>query len=153
MTSSSPKRLGLALSGGGSRGIAHVGALQVLAEAGIEIHAVAGVSAGAVVAAALAAGLSIDRITEMTQRFNWRQIARPAWPHRGFISFAPLERFLVRELGDLDITQLKLPFAAQATDVVTGESVVFLSGRLAPRVRASCTVPPVVQPVEIDGRL
>ncbi|RME81035.1 MAG: patatin-like phospholipase family protein [Caldilineae bacterium] len=148
------KRLGLALSGGGTRGLAHVGALQVLAETGVEWHAVAGTSVGSLVGAVLAAGKSVTDLSEMAHRLRWRHLARPVWPRRGFLTLAPLERFLTGILGaDLRIEDLPLPYACVATDVMTGAECVFRSGRLAPRVRASCSVPGVFQPVDIDGRL
>lgn len=147
------KRLGLALGGGGARGFAHVGVVQVLEEAGIRIDAVTGASAGAVAGLCVATGCGAKALTELAYRFAWRRVARPAWPRRGFISFTPLQRFLIGEFGDITFSDLQLPFACMGADPMTGREVVFREGRVAPCVAASAAIPPVVQPVEIDGRL
>lgn len=153
MTPKPQKRLGLALGGGGARGLAHVGVLQVLDEAGIKIHAIAGTSVGSLIGVALAARRSVLEITSVSRRINWLHLARLAWPHHGFISFEPMERFIINWLGDITFADLKMPFVCVATDVLTGAVTVFDEGRIAPRIRASSSVPPFVQPVEIDGSL
>ncbi len=144
------KRLGLALGGGAARGFAHVGVLQVLFEAGIQVHTVTGTSVGSLIGAALAAGKTCDEITYFGERVGWLSLTRAVWPRRGFLTFQPLERMLVDWLGDLDIENLVLPFGCVVTDALTGEARFFCEGKLAPRVRASCSVPPIVQPVLID---
>lgn len=153
MTALQQKRLGLALGGGAARGLAHVGVVQVLAEAGIEIHAVAGASAGAMIGAAVAAGRPASEIMQIGRGLGWWKLARPRWPRRGFLTFAPLERLLRRWLGDVNIEDLPTPFACVATHALSGQVRIFRTGKLAPRVRASCSVPVVVQPVEIEGEL
>ncbi len=149
----SPKRLGLALGGGGARGMAHVGVLRVLEREGIQVHCVAGTSVGSLVGAAYAAGLDADALLEMALRIRWRDIARPVWPRQGFISFARLETYIVNLLGDLTFAELQRPYAAVAADLITGEEVILRRGRVAPAVRASCSVPGIVVPAEIEGRL
>lgn len=146
------KRLGLALGGGAARGFAHVGVLQALAEAGIWPDIVVGTSVGAVIGAGVAAGKNIDEIDRIARRINWGRIAHLSWPRRGFFSFAPLERFLVRWLGDLSIEELPLCYGCVAADALTGWPRLFRDGRLAPRVRASCSVPLAVRPVLIEDR-
>jgi NTE family protein len=135
------------------RGLAHIGVLSVLEREGIPIDYVAGTSAGSLIGAVYSAGLSVEEILEFATRLHWWNIARPVWPVRGFVSFDKMERWLVKELGDLDIADLKLPYAAVATDLRTGQPVCFRQGKLAPAVRASCSVPGVVTPVELDGHL
>jgi NTE family protein len=147
------KRIGLALGGGVVRGAAHVGVLSVLERAGIPIDCVAGTSAGALVGAGYCAGLGIQRIREMALRMRWRDIAGLTWPSRGWITFDKLERWLVATVGDPSFADLKLPFAAVATDMESGQSVVLREGRVALAVRASSSVPGVVTPVELGGRL
>jgi NTE family protein len=153
MTSKTAVRLGLALGGGGARGLAHVGVLQILDEAGIKINAIAGTSVGSLVGVALAANRSVLEITSVSKRINWFHLARLAWPRRGFISFVPMERFIINWLGDITFADLKMPFVCVGMDVLTGAVKVFDEGRIAPRIRASSSVPPFVQPVEIDGVL
>jgi NTE family protein len=147
------KRVGLALGGGVGRGLAHIGVLNVLERAGISIDCVSGTSAGSIMGAVYCAGLGLERIRQEAQRLRWHHIASPAWPSRGLVSFHKLERWLVGKLGDLTFADLKIPFAAVATDLQTFEPVVLCKGRLAPAVRASCSFPGFVTPTEIDGRL
>ena len=146
-------RVGLALGGGLARGMAHVGALAVLSEAGIPIHAVAGTSAGALVGAFYSAGLTMAEIEYVAAKIRWRDIARPAWSRYGFVSFAKIEEMVTRLLGDVKFDDLERPFAAVTCDIQTGEEVVLTDGRVAPAVRASSSVPGIVTPRRIDGRL
>lgn len=146
------KRLGLALSGGGARGMAHVGVLQVLDEAGIPIACIAGTSAGSLAGAVYAGGYRGARLAELALAVRWRDIARPSRSRAGLISFGPLESYLDYLLGDPTFADLEIPYAAVAGDLDTGQAVVLHEGRLAPAVRASCSVPGLVTPVDLDGR-
>jgi NTE family protein len=147
------KRVGLALAGGGARGMAHVGVIRALERAGIPVDCIAGTSAGSLVGAAYAAGLNGDQLLEMALQIRWHDILRPVWPRQGFISFARMESYLARILGDLTFAELKIPYAAVTADLATGKQVVLREGRVARAVRASCSVPGIVTPVEVDGRL
>jgi NTE family protein len=147
------KRIGLALSGGISRGPAHVGVLNVLVQAGIPIDCVVGVSAGSIIGAVYCAGVPLKQMNELAMKVGWRRIARPVWPRRGFLSFKKLERFLADLIGDVEFRQLKIPFAVVATDLLSGEPVVLMEGRVATAVHASCAVPGFIEPVERAGRL
>ncbi|MCO6452335.1 MAG: patatin-like phospholipase family protein [Caldilineales bacterium] len=147
------KRLGLALGGGGSRGLAHVGVLQVLHEAGVRVDAVAGTSVGSILGYALAAGKSVDEITELSRTINWFHLARLTLPSRGFISFDSMEKYLIRKIGDYTFDQLTMPFVCIGTNALTGEEHEFCMGRVAPCVRASSSVPPLVTPIAIDGQV
>jgi NTE family protein len=147
------KRVGLALSGGVARGPVHVGVLSVFEQAGIPIDCVAGTSAGAIVGAAYCAGVQIPELRALALQANWRTFSRPVWPSRGLVSFARMEPWMESQVGVLDIRDLAIPFAPVATDLESGERVILRRGRLAAAVRASCSVPGVVTPVEIDGRL
>ncbi len=147
------KRVGLALSGGAARGLAHVGVLQVLEREQVPVDCIAGTSAGSLVGAAYAAGVRGDQLLQIALKVRWRDIARPVWPRMGLFSFARLESFLISIAGDLTFADLKIPYAAVTTDLETGQPVILQEGRVAPAVRASCSVPGVVIPVELDGRL
>jgi NTE family protein len=133
--------------------MAHVGVIRVLEREGIPIDCIAGTSAGSMVGAAYAAGLRADRLLEMALQLHWRNIARFVWPHQGFISFARLESHIVDLVGDLSFADLEMPYAAVTADLATGDQVVLTEGRLAPAVRASCSVPGIVTPVEWNGQL
>jgi NTE family protein len=147
------KRVGLALSGGGARGLAHVGVIGLLEREGIPIDCIAGTSAGSLVGAAYAAGLHAQELLELALKLHWHDIARPAWPRGGLVSFEKMEQWLVKTFGDLTFADLRLPYAAVAADLASGELVTLREGRLAPAVRASCSVPGVVIPAAIEGRL
>lgn len=151
--SSSRPRVGLALSGGIARGPVHVGVLSALAHAGIPIDCIAGASAGSLVGAAYCAGLSMPRMRQLALQTGWRHVVSLNWPRRGLISFERLEPFMVDWLGDLRVESLPVPFAAVATDLHRGEQVVLTDGRLATAVHASCAVPGIVAPVEVNERL
>jgi NTE family protein len=84
---------------------------------------------------------------------RWWHLARPVWPVRGFVNFDRLARYLVHCLGDLDFSDLAVPFTAVATDIQNSRPVALNTGRLATAVQASCSVPGFVTPVELDGRL
>ncbi len=147
-------KVGLALGGGVVRGFAEVGVLMALEDAGIKADVVTGTSVGSIVGAFVAAGYSCAEISEVTVHLRWTGMARIAWPGRGgWISFYKLEQFVRRTLNDPTFADLKLPFAAVATDLMTGNPVVLTEGSVARAVTASSAVPGLVVPVEIDGKL
>lgn len=145
-------RVGLALSGGAARGLAHVGVLTSLIKAGVPIDMVSGCSAGAVVGAVFCAGMSIELIRHYVPFMSWHRLIRPVRSNRGLLELGRLERWLVMMVGDLYFEDLKLPLALVAMDAYTGELVILRKGRLAPAVRASCSVPGIFAPVKINGR-
>ena len=146
------KRLGLILSGGAAFGLAHIGALQVLEEAGVRIDAVGGASVGALIGAAVAAGKSVREITQVAYRIHWLHLARPWLSRYGFVSFRKLEWVMNQWLNHATFADLKLPFICVGTDVLTGEPRVFREGNVAHAVRISASVPPIVIPAQKDGR-
>lgn len=152
MSENGRPRVGLALGGGVARGIAHIGVLSVLERAGIPIDCVAGTSMGAIVGAAYCAGLEVDAIKEMASRTGWFQVTRPLLSLDGMFTFARMEQWIEDTIGEFDVRDLAIPFAAVASDLVTGERVILSRGRMCTAVRASCSVPGFVPPVEIDGK-
>jgi NTE family protein len=147
------KRIGLALSGAVGRAAAYVGVLSVLEREDIPIDCVSGSSAGALIGAAYCAGIEIERLRQIALNVRWWDIATLTWPRRGFVSFERLEHWLIGLIGDLTFAQLKRPLAVVATDLESGSPVVIKEGRVAPAVRASCSVPGIVVPVELNGRV
>jgi NTE family protein len=145
-------QIGLALSGGAVRGIAHLGVLSSLIKAGIPIDLVAGCSAGAVLAALFCYRTPIEDIHALIPHLSWRRLARPIRSNKGLLTMDRLERWLMMLIGDLAFSDLKIPLAIVAMDVETGERVILQDGRLARAVRASCSVPGIITPVEINGR-
>lgn len=145
--SSKRRKVGLALSGGGARGPAHIGVLRVLEREHIPIDVVAGVSAGAVTGALYCAGVPLDDMLRALKDFRWRRILSLTWPLHGLVSFAKLEKYLIHWIGDVWFSELKKPFAVGATDLLTGRPIIFTTGRVAPLVRASCSIPGLVAPL------
>jgi NTE family protein len=133
--------------------MAHVGVIRVLEREGIPIDCIAGTSAGSLAGAAYAAGVRGQGLLDIALHLHWRDIARPVLSRYGLVSFARLETYLAQALGDPTFADLALPYAAVAADLATGEQVVLTEGRVAPVVRASCSVPGIVTPVELGGRL
>src|SRR5437588_5249055 len=148
-------RIGLALSGGAGRGIAHVGVLRALTENQIPIDAIAGASAGALAGGSFAAGLSIDDLEEMARGFRWRHTQRFSFSRLGLQSNARMEKFLRANLPVTRFEDLKIPFAAMVTDLRKGELIVLSDhGDLPFAIRASCCIPFFMAPIEDDkGRL
>src|SRR5438270_4555413 len=118
-------RIGLALSGGAARGIAHVGVLRALEENNIPIDAIAGASAGALVGGSYAAGLSIEQLQKMAHGFRWRHTARLSFSRLGLQSNARMEKYLRACLPVTRFEDLKIPFAAMDTDLRKVSLIVF----------------------------
>lgn len=148
-------RIGLALSGGAARGIAHVGVLRALEENAIPIDAIAGASAGALIGGCYAAGLSIAQLEAMARKFRWRHISRFSFSRLGLQSNQPMEKFLRANLPVTRFEDLRIPFAALATDLQTGTAVVMRdTGDLTLALRASNCLPAFYVPVrDAEGRL
>ena len=155
ITHSNRPRIGLALSGGAARGIAHVGVLRALEENHIPIDAIAGASAGALVGGSYAAGLSIKELEEMARGFRWRHTARFSFSRLGLQSNARMEKYLRGRLPVTRFEDLKIPFAAMVTDLRKGTPIVFRDeGDLPFAIRASACIPAVYVPIRDDqGRL
>ena len=147
-------RLGLALSGGAARGIAHVGVLKVFAEAGIHVDCVAGTSAGALVGGALAAGMPVEEIEKIGRELRWRDLGRMTLSRLGVQSNALLEEYIRAHFPRTRFEELEVPFAAVACDLRTGGAVVMRDeGDLGFAIRASCAVPGWYVPVtDAEGR-
>jgi NTE family protein len=150
--SSGPK-IGLTLSSGGAKGIAHIGVLKVLEEAQVPVHILAGTSMGGVVAAIYAAGRSADEIAALAHSlrlFDITQRDRTGW---GLVSQDKIANLLREALGgDLTFAQLKLPLALVAADVETGEEVVIREGSVVEGVLATTALPIVFPPLRWQGR-
>jgi len=182
-----PPRIGLVLSGGGARGLAHIGVIRALEERNIKIHAITGTSMGAIVGALYASGKNPDEIEAIALGINWSDAfsdepARDKLSYRrkkvsrdylvktqatldgGIINLPKgviqgqnlqlmLQRLFLHVSQVTNFDHLKIPFRAVASDLVTGDAVVFASGSLATAVRASMSIPGLFAPVEIDGKV
>lgn len=145
--------IGIALGGGGARGIAHIGVLRALEENDIKVSYISGTSIGALVASYYAFGKSIDDISEIGEELNFTSVIGLSLQKRGLFSTRSLEKMIIRDLGDVNIEDAKIPLAICATDISTGEQVILERGNLAKAVCASTAIPGIFIPVEIDNRI
>ncbi len=146
--------LGLALGGGAARGFAHVGVIQVLEEAGIQPELVVGTSAGSLVAALYASGKNSAQLKRIAETMEEAEITDWMMPilNRGALRGEALARYVNNQVNGRLIEQMKLPLGIVATDLHSGEPVLFRRGNTGAAVRASSAVPAVFQPVKIGTR-
>jgi NTE family protein len=144
------RQLYLALSGGGAHAAAHAGVLKVLDEERVAVAGLAGVSGGALVAAAWAGGADLDQLVEQASRLHpWMWVR--GWGG-GLLSGTRLGAMIDEFLPVPNFEALKVPVAVLATDVDNGEAVIFKEGPLRDPVRASCSFPGVFPPMPLGGR-
>jgi NTE family protein len=154
---SHPYRFGLALGGGTARAFAHVGVLDVLAEAGLAPDIVSGTSFGALIAAHYALFADTEKLLHWTHDFPtlevWEQGLDFGLHRAALVEGGRVERWLERTLfHGATFADLKLPLRVTCMDVDTGELVVLERGSLAGAVRASCALPVLTRPVVVEGR-
>lgn len=147
-----PPRVGLALGGGAARGFAHIGVIQVLEENGIKVDLVAGTSAGSLVAALYASGKTGAEMAALADSMDESAFTDWAFPGRGLIRGEGLARYVREKTRGLQIEQMRVPLGIVATDLDTGEPILFQRGDPGVAVRASSAVPAVFQPVRIGLR-
>jgi NTE family protein len=149
------KKVGLALSGGAARGLAHVGVLRILEKEGIPIHMITGTSAGAVAGAAYAWSHDTSHITRAVLDSRWRRtssILDLSFPRNGLIKGKKIRDFFISFFGgNIKFKDLRIPYACVATDIDTGEEVVISRGSVADALRASISVPGIFNAVKFEG--
>ncbi len=146
-------RIGLALSGGTAKSVAHVGVIRALAEAGVTVDVVAGTSGGSIVATMFATGMPLETLDAIARSMSWRKLIKLKLTRLGFISSRRIEDFVRETIGDVHFEDLRIPCGVVATNLVTGDKRVFREGPVARAVRASCSIPQVYLPVEIGGEV
>ena len=149
-----PPKLGLALGGGAARGFAHIGVIQVLEEAGLRPDFVAGTSAGSVVAALYASGKTGAQLQQIGESMEEAAITDWTLPvfNSGILRGDALAKYVNQQVGGRAIENMTLPLGIVATDLYSGEMMVFQKGDTGKAVRASSAVPAIFQPVKISGR-
>ncbi len=150
------KRIGLAISSGGAKGLAHVGVIQVLEENNIPIAAVAGASMGAYVGALWCAGYKGHQLRDLAEEIQTPQTLRELTdliipPTRGLFGGFKAKAHLRRSLGDITFDRLSRPLFVVAADIETRERIVFHEGKVIDAVHASCAMPGVIVPVDHQG--
>lgn len=144
--------IALALGGGFARGFAHLGVLKVFQKYDIKVSHIAGSSVGSILGAAYASGAPLERIMDVCRTLRFRDIARWRVSRLGLASNQRLATLMDRVFGSRQFEDLKIPLAVVATDLSTGEPVVFTSGNLVDAIRASCAFPGLFEPVQIGTR-
>ena len=147
-----PPKVGLALGGGAARGFAHIGVIQVLEEAGIQVDLVVGTSAGSVVAALYASGSGGLALSKLADGMDESTLTDWAFPGRGLLRGEALAKYIRDNVGGKSIEQMRIPLGIVATDLDTGAPILFRRGDPGVAVRASSAVPAVFQPVRIGTR-
>ena len=152
-------KIAIVLGGGGARGLAHIGVLKVLREENIPIDIVVGTSVGALIGAVYCAGEPMYKIERMGETVQWNNLTNLSNTSlirllisEHLLSTDKIEKYLNEKIGKKNFSDLKIPFACVATDLVTGERVVFREGEVALAARASSTIPGLFDPVEYRHR-
>jgi NTE family protein len=145
-------RVGLALAGGFARGIAHVGVIRALRNAGVPIDVVAGTSVGALIGACYCAGVPLNDMQRIARTTTFADFGRwtPSW--LGLANNLRMERYLERFTSIKTFEELTTPLAIAASDINEGVSVFYTRGLLGPPMRGSCAYPGLFVPIQFEGR-
>ena len=144
-----PAKVAVVLGAGASKGFAHVGVLKVLESQKIPIHLIVGTSAGSFVGSLYAYGYDVFQLQTMAMALLKDDVVDWTLPDNGFIRGEKLENFINKTVRQTPLERMKIPFLAVATNLKTGEEIVFATGNTGRAVRASCSIPGVFQPVRI----
>ncbi len=145
-------KIALVLGGGGTRGFAHVGVIKALEVQGIVPDIIVGTSVGSAIGALYAAGYTGFQLQEMSIPMKEERVLAWSMPNRGLFTGKPLETFINQAVKNAPLEKLRRTFAVVATDLASGEKIIFRTGNTGIAVSASCAVPGVFQPVVINGR-
>jgi NTE family protein len=148
-----PYRVGLGLSGGGAKGIAHLGVIKALEEYGLKPEIISGVSAGAIVGALYADGKTPEEICKFFKDSSFFKFVNVIMPRRGFMSSQRFEVMLTNSLKARTFEELSMPLIINATEVIEGKNEYFSTGSLIDKVVASASVPIFLTPKEIEGKM
>jgi len=145
-------KIGIALSGGGVRGISHLGVLKALNESGIMPTKVSGTSAGAIAGAMYCQGYSPEEILKIIVETNYFKFMRPAISLTGILKMDAMESLFKIYLAHNDFSQLKTTLSVAATDIKKGKAVYFSEGELIKPIMASSCIPGMFDPIVIGNR-
>ncbi len=144
-------RFGLVLSGGGIRGVAHLGLLKALEEREVNIDIMAGTSAGSIISMLYCFGFSVERILEIILDIRTLRLVRPAMSLKGVLNMNSVKQYLTEFVKKDDFSALRLPLVVAATNLRKGETTYFSKGSVIDAVCASSCIPVLFNPVKIDG--
>jgi NTE family protein len=148
-------KIALVLGGGGARGLAHIGVLKVLEKNHLPIDIIVGTSIGALIGGFYAARTSIELIEKMALSVDLKFVAKmlaPSFSTSGLVDGERVRSFLGKFLGEIKIEDMTIPFSSVATDLTTGEEVIFTSGSLVDAIMASIAIPMLFNPVHYQNR-
>ncbi len=145
------KQFVLCLGSGGIRGFTHIGVLKALEENNIQLRAFCGTSVGSLVAVLSASGLAAIEIEKMALSIKPRELLDLTFPLNGFLKGIKLKKFIEKEIHSRNLEDLNIPVHIVATKASDGSACIFSSGAAAERVQASCSIPSVFRPTQIDG--
>ncbi len=148
-------KIGLALGGGGARGLAHIGVIKVLLENDIKIDFISGTSMGAIIGAFYCVSEDIKKIEKQAKVTDWKKILSLVDPSlkEGILEGKKVYNFIKKEIGSISFSDLSIPFSVVSTDLKTGEPVVFKKGKdVAWAVRASISLPIIFKPIKMEGK-
>lgn len=145
------KKIGLALGGGATLGAAHIGIIKALDEANIPIHCVSGTSIGALVATFFAFDKNYDSIHDIAVNMTWKDVAKISISKYGLFANAKIEHFIKNHIGNVTFKEAKIPMAFVATNILNGKKIILKEGSIAKAVAASCCIPGIFKPVEINN--
>ena len=146
-------RIGLVLSGGGARGICHLGVIKALEEFNVKVHAIAGTSAGSITGAFYSYGYRPEEIVKIITSTSFAKSLRLAWAWTGLLSIDGLREMIIKYIPENSFEALKIPVTIAATEIRKGKIEYFTQGELAPAILASSCVPAVFNPVQFNGGL
>ncbi len=147
------RKVTLVLGGGTARGLAHIGVLKVLERERIPIDNIVGTSMGALIGAAYATGVPLEKMEERAHKFSVKKLLDPTLPKIGLLSGDKLENIIKDTLEGRGFEHCKIPLTVVTTDIEKNEEIPHKKGNLSKIVRASCSWPGIFNPVRIDGRL
>ncbi len=145
------KTLGLALGSGGSRGVAHIGFLRALEEAGIKPDYICGCSMGSVVGAAYAKGMPAEELWQAVSKLRLLDLISPSRQRGGLFSTKKMRALLQKHLGDVTFEELEIPFRCVAVDMISQNLIEFSEGSVLEAVVASSSIPAVFHPLIKEG--
>jgi NTE family protein len=145
-------RIVLALSGGGARGFAHIGVLQVLQEVGLKLAGIVGTSMGAMIGGTFAAETDLYYLGRIVESFSWEELIDIRFPRLGLVDGNKVQCLIDLLTKEKHFEDLNLPFWAVATELMSGTEVIFKQGELAAAIRASISIPGVFRPVKLPNK-
>jgi NTE family protein len=143
--------IGLVLSGGAARGISHAGVIKALEEFGLKFSVISGTSAGAVIGSLYAYGYPPEEILQIITTTSFMRSFSLAWTKKGILNPKGMHRLLIKYIPENNFNALKIPVTIAATEITKGKVEYFTQGELLPAILASCCVPAVFDPVQING--